>query len=195
MYPTNQPAKPPATFGSLQNSFVFKLYQMKANDQFTVIEDIPRSKVIRSTPRLSSKGNTYPVLLIKVSKDGFEADIEMMESEFQAIVITCPKDTPNLKGHTFAFDGYRWSDVSADNSPYGFQPNVPLNAPMTSQIDQQLKSLCDGIKAADLIGAQVNTPILMKIAEKVIPGDALGIITYAKTKGAIYEKDGVYKVT
>ncbi len=97
---------PSQTMGAIRTNFRFKLFGMRANDQFTIIEDLPENKRVRSEIRTAKgSGKPYPVYFIKVLMNGFEADLEMMEGELSLIAIAVPKEIKNYKGVTLGFDG------------------------------------------------------------------------------------------
>lgn len=185
---------PSQTMGAIRTNFRFKLFGMRANDQFTIVEDLPENKRVRSEIRNAKDSQRpYPVYFIKVLMNGFEADLEMLEGELSKIAIAVPKDIKNFKGVTLGFDGYKWVYVCQDMPTPGQpepQPNVYENLQ-----DAFLRRMVDSIKALNMIGTQVTIDALIKMCETITPGDALGLIAAGKSKGLIYEQAGVYKVT
>jgi len=103
MYTPNQ-QKPAPTLGGVQQNFQYRLRNFIINDQFTIVEDLPRTKPIRQAIRAGQKGQ-YNVFLIRISSNAFEADLELFEGELNNLAIACPKDTQNFKGITLAYDG------------------------------------------------------------------------------------------
>jgi hypothetical protein len=191
--PTIRPPEPALSLGEIQQTFTFKLRNFKYGDQFTIIEDLPRAKKCRQVVKKAMKtGQPYTVNAIRVSHNSFEADLELFGEELALIAVACPKDTINFKGIALSFDGQKWICVSSNTQDMGFQPNMPLNKPV-DQRDAQVNQLVAFIKAQNFVDMPVTYPILQKVADKISPNNAVDLIGYAKTQGAIYEKDGNYK--
>jgi len=193
------PVQPAKSFGEIQNTFTFKLSRLSViNEQFTIVEDMPRNKRPRTALReykVKKPGGAgcYQVILIRISNNGFEADLEMLEGEQSILSTALPKDIENFKGSTLAFDGRHWVYVCGTMPDVGY-PSQPQATPQSiDPKDANLKKLVDMIKASELMEMATSGAIVIKMAEKISPGNALELIAYAKGKGAVYEKDGNYK--
>jgi len=197
MYTPNQ-QKPAPTLGGVQQNFQYRLRNFIINDQFTIVEDLPRTKPIRQAIRAGQKGQ-YNVFLIRISSNAFEADLELFEGELNNLAIACPKDTQNFKGITLAFDGRKWVYVCGETTPIRDARQPDLTPPATPQdqtktfIEAMIKDM-EYLKKVNSPEYQITTKVLMNIAESITPGKALDIITAAKTQGYIIESAGVYRV-
>jgi len=208
----NQPntPRPAQSFGSIQETFRYRLNNFVSGDQFSIIEDMPRNKPVRlETKRMAGEKNgrkydfdaqTY---LIKVVSRGYEADIELKPRDFMTLATLCPKGLENFRGTTFVFDGYKWaymgietpqapiSNISQAMRPDPRQPD--LNAPQ-DQRDMFLTILTTGLKAIESRGTKLDAKLIMDMCENIMPGKALDLFQYGKTKGAFHEDAGVWKV-
>jgi len=197
MYTPNQ-QKPAPTLGGVQQNFQYRLRNFIINDQFTIIEDLPRTKPIRQAIRAGAKGQ-YNVFLIRISSNAFEADLELFEGELNNLAIACPKDTQNFKGITLAYDGRKWVYVGGE-MPIPRDPMLdkrPDLNPPADQTETFIKSLVKDMEYLKKVNSpeyQVTTKVLMNIAESITPGKALDLITNAKSQGYIIESAGVYRV-
>ena len=116
-----------------------------------------------------------------------------MEFETSMLAILCPKNTENFKGSTFAFDGQKWQYVCGDMPAVGNSPITQPYQPI-DQKDAFIQKLVSSIKAINAIGTEVTSGDMIKIADKITPGDALGLIQAAKMAGYIIESNGIFKV-
>jgi len=112
MIPQNNTPRP-ASFGSVQETFRYRLRNLVSGDQFTIVEDMPRNKQIRfemgkgkAKDGREFDSKTY---IIRVVLRGYEADMEVYEKELPKLAVLCPKGLENFKGCTFVFDGYNWA--------------------------------------------------------------------------------------
>lgn len=197
MYTPNQ-AKPAPTFAGVQQNFVYRLRQFIINDQFTIIEDLPRTKPIRQAFRAGTKGQ-YTVFLIRISSGGFEADLELFEGELNYLAIACPKTTQNFKGATLAYVGRRLVYVCGEMpAPLQSDSRQPDLNPPTEPADQRdvfVKSLITRIQVLNDMGTDAFMSDVLKLASKICPGKEVDIVGYAKTKGMLKEiEGGVIKV-
>lgn len=204
----NNTPRPAQSFGSVQETFRYRLKNFTSGEQFSIVEDMPRSKPIRCEKEMKKgkdghdfESKTY---LIRVVSRGYEADIEIYEKDLPRIAVLCPKDTQNFKGATFVFDGYNWaymgietpqapiSNISQAMTPRDHrQPD--LNPPQ-DQRDLFLGLLTNSIDAFNGRGEIVDAKKVMDICENFMPGKAIDLFQYAKGKGAIIETNGVWKV-
>jgi len=219
-YPQSGIQKPSPTFGGLQQNFAYNLRNFRMNDSFTIVEDLPMNKPLRQKTKMSLKPNArtgkpepYNVFAIRIVSSNFEADLELFEGELNTLAIACPKDLKNLRGVSLAFDGMKWQYTFQDTNeplvsssakrPEGMQsmqsdPRQPnLYANPASQVDQKelfYQKLVSSIQALNTIGTDVTSGDMIKIADKITPGDALGLIAAAKMAGYIIESNGIFKV-
>jgi len=204
----NQPNTPqrPASFGSVQETFRYRLRQFASGDQFSIVEDMPRSKPIRCEKEKKKgrdgefESKTY---LIGITSRGYIADLEIYEKDLPKIAVLCPKDMQNFKGATFVFDGYNWaymgietpqtpiSNISQAMTPR--DPRQPDLNPAPDQRDVFVARLTAGITTLEALGNKVDSAVVMKICENITPGKALDLFQYAKGKGAISETNGEWK--
>jgi len=207
MIPQNNIPQRPASFGSVQETFRYRLRNFVSGDQFSIVEDMPRSKPIRCEKEMKKgrdgkdfESKTY---IIRVTSKGYEADLEIYEKELPKIAVLCPKDLQNFKGSTFVFDGYNWSflGIETPQTPISnigqamrTDPRQPDLNPPHDQRDLFLSVLLKGIGALDSRGQKVDAALVMGMCENMMPSHALDLFQYAKTKGAISEVDGVWKV-
>jgi len=213
---TNQPT-PAQSFGRVQETYKYRLDNFKSGDQFVIVEDMPKSKPIRvETKRLTGEKNgrkydfdakTY---LIRISSRGYEADIELKPRDIPMFAILCPKGLDNFKGATFVYDGSNWSflgietvqsntSVPISNISQAMrtdprQPDLSPPAPQADQKDVAVNKLVEKISEYNMLGVGITTQMLMVTADKLLPGDAVGLIGYGKAKGLISEVDGKWKV-
>jgi len=207
----NTPQRPARSFGSVQETFRYRLGNFNSGDQFTIVEDMPRSKPVRlETNRLAGEKNgrkydfVAETFLIKVVSRGYEADIELKPKELMTLATLCPKGLDNFKGATFVFDGYNWAymgieipqtPISNISQAMRSDPRQPdLNAPV-DQRDLFLVKLTTGITTLEALGNKVDAAVVMKICDNIMPGKGIDLFSYAKTKGSISEVDGAWKVT
>lgn len=192
------PTPPAPTLGSIRQNFAFRLFGMRQGDQFTIIEDLPETKRIRSVIRQAQKsGKDYPVFLIRISMNGFEADLELMETELSQLAIAVPREIKNYKGVTLANNGSRWEYVcqTTESMNDGFKPPITQPVSPEAQKDAFLRKMCEDMTTLNKIGTSITPEVMLKIADAITPGDAMGLIAAAKTKGLIFEQAGVFKVT
>jgi hypothetical protein len=196
------PQKPPQTFGGIQQNFAYNMRNFRMNDQFTIVEDLPSNKPIRQIMKMSLKPNArtgkpepYMVFAIRISSNGFEADLELFDTELNTLAIACPKDIKNFKGTTLAYDGLKWHYICGDMPAVGTSPTTqPYQPPQVDQKVLFINQMVDGIKALNMVGQNVDPSMLTKLCDKISPGNALEMIASAKTQGRIYEQGGVYKI-
>jgi hypothetical protein len=188
----------------------------KSGDQFSIIEDMPRKKPIRfEMNHLAGEknGRKYDfdakTNLIRITKNGYEADLELKPRDVPMFAILCPMGLENFKGATFVFDGYNWAylgiETSNSNQPPISQvsqamrdPRQPdLNAPV-DQITKNLETMVADITKMYAVNSpeyKIDIKILTNVANSILPGKALDLISAAKAQGYIFEQDGAYKPT
>jgi len=206
MIPQNNTPQRPASFGSVQETFRYRLRNFVSGDQFTIVEDMPRSKPIRCEKEMKKgrdgkdfESKTY---IIRAASKGYEADLEIYEKELPRIAVLCPKDMQNFKGSTFVFDGYNWSFIGIETpqtpisniSQAMRDPRQPDLNPAPDQRDLFVAKLATGITTLEALGNKVDAAVVMKICDNIIPGKGMDLFKYAKDQGAISEVDGAWKV-
>jgi len=205
MIPQNNTPQRPASFGSVQETFRYRLRNFVSGDQFSIVEDMPRSKPIRCEKEMKKgkdgrdfESKTY---IIRVTSKGYEADLEIYEKELPRIAVLCPKDLQNFKGCTFVFDGYNWSylGVETQQTPISNitqamrDPRQPDLNPMPDQRDLFVTKLTAGMQTLEALGNKVDAALVMKICDNIMPGKGMDLFAYAKGKGAISETNGEWK--
>jgi hypothetical protein len=207
MIPQNNTPRPTQSFGSVQETFRYRLRNFVSGDQFSIVEDMPRSKPIRCEKEMKKgkdgrdfESKTY---IIRVTSKGYEADIEIYEKELPKIAVLCPKDLQNFKGATFVFDGYNWSylgietpqaPISNISQAMTRDPRQPDLNPAPDQRDLFVAKLTTGITTLEALGNKVDAAVVMKICDNIMPGKGIDLFQYVKTKGSISEVDGAWKV-
>ena len=193
----NQPGiqqKPAPSFGRVQEEFRYRLRNFRPNDSFMIVEDMPRTKLIRKVMNTSMKGNPYPAYLIRISSNNFEADLELLEGELNMIAIACPKTLQNFKYVSLAFDGQKWI-YNGNEPPVNLDPSVPLNETgKANQKDVFLTKMIGSMRSLESVGVPVDTSKLTKMCDSISPGNALELIQAAKGQGLIVESQGIFKV-
>ena len=199
MYQQNNTPKPAQSFGSVQETFRYRLRAFNQGEQFSIVEDMPRSKPIRFEKETKKgrdgrdfESKTY---LIRVVSRGYEADLEIYEKDLPGLAVLCPKGLENFKGATFVFDGNNWAYMGQETPQQPISSVSQAMAPTQPQ-DQRDEFLARVIKNIDLytsLGSKADAAIVMKMCELITPGKALDLFQYAKTKGAIIETNGEYK--
>lgn len=211
----NQPEQA-QSFGRSQETYRYRMENFKSGDQIIFVEDLPKNKPIRlETKRLTGEKNgrkydfeakTY---LIRISIRGYEADVELKPKDIPMFAILCPKGLDNFKRATFIFDGINWAylgmDMQTNPTPVSSisqvmrsDPRQPdLNAPV-DQITKNLETMTADMKKMYAVNSseyKIDIKILTAVANSILPGKALDLISAAKTQGYIYEKDGAYRPT
>lgn len=198
------------SFGSVQDNFRYRMATFNSGGQFTIVEDMPRSKPIRLeiNRKIGEKdGRKYDfdaqTYLIKIVSRGYEADIELKPKELMNLSTLCPKGLDNFKGATFVFDGYNWAymGIETPQTPISNiaqamrdprQPDLNL---VPDQRDLFVQKLTTGITTLEALGNKVDAALVMKICDNITPGKGMDLFAYAKGKGAISEENGAWKVT
>lgn len=193
-----QPINQNLSMGSIQNDFVYSLRQFMPNQQFTIVEDMPKNKIIRKTTKISPKtGGSYTMYKIRITSGGFEADLDLMSHELSAIAVACPKSLDNFKGATLAFDGQRWvyicSDAASNCNGNGQQPQSQA-PPQQPNEEIGYRQLAEAVILSQKLGFKTDGACVIKIADSLKLGDALALIAKAKNYGwLIEEADGTYR--
>src|SRR3972149_7130660 len=108
MIPQNNTPRPAQSFGSVQETFRYRLKNFTSGEQFSIVEDMPRSKPIRLETKMMKsqkdgrdfESKTY---IIRITSKGYEADLEVYEKELPRLAVLCPKNLENFRGCTFVF--------------------------------------------------------------------------------------------
>lgn len=216
----NNQAKPAASFGSVQENYKYefsgKYPSFKSGDEFTITEDLPRSKTIRFEIGEGIKKNAdgterkfeSKTYLIRVICRGYEADMKIWGKDLPKLATLCPKGLDNFKGCTFSFDGYNWSYIGNNATPSA--PTTPISSisqamsaripepteqviSTNDQINTFAAQLADKIKFAQefkkIYGSDIQT-----WADKITPNNGKALVEYAKRQGLIVEEEGIFKV-
>jgi len=193
------------SLGSVQESFRYRFSGKRSTfisgDQFTISEDMPRSKPIRFEIGEGTKdGRTFEskTYLIRVKSKGYEADMEIYGRDLPGLSILCPIDLANFRGATFVFNGNNWAFLGIDAPAQQTRdPRQPDLNPPNSQVDQakmSIDKLIGDMKTVSKLGITLDAKQMMTIADTITPGHALELITNAKQLGYIIESAGVYRV-
>lgn len=202
MIPQNK-IQPAASFGSVQETFRYRLKNFTSGEQFSIVEDMPRSKPIRCEKEMKKgkDGRDFEskTFIIRVVSRGYEADLEIYEKDLPKLAVLCPKDTTNFRGATFAYDGYNWAYMGVENTqaPQRDPRQPDLNGP-SQQPDQRdlfISKLTTGITTLEALGNKIDASLVMKICDNITPGKGMDLFAYAKGKGAISETNGEWKVS
>jgi len=208
MIPQNNTPQRPASFGSVQETFRYRLRNFVSGDQFTIVEDMPRNKQIRfeMVKGKAKDGREFDskTYIIRVVVRGYEADMEVYEKELPKLAVLCPKGLENFKGCTFVFDGYNWSYLGIEtpqapisNISQAMTPRDPRQPDLNPAPDQRDlfdAKLTAGMQTLEGLGNRVDAALIMKICDNIMPGKGMDLFSYAKGKGAISEVNGVWKV-
>ena len=181
----------------------FSLYELRGK-QFVILEDQPINKTMREKTEHNEKYNKdYTAFFLHVENGLFHKDLKMTETEMLSVFLNMPKGIQNLQGSIFEVDrnnklGLKYIGLTSQDingNPIG-KIDSQFGTPQQPQ-DQKdifLRKLLNSIQTLDELGNRVDAPYVMKICENISPGKALDLFQYAKTKGAIREENGAYKV-
>lgn len=206
MYNKPNTPRPAQSFGAVQETFRYNLAKgFNPGDQFTIVEDMPKSKPIRmETNEMKTKDGSRTfqseTYLIRVTSKGYEADMLVYPKLLSGIAILCPKGLANFKGCTFLLDGYTWvymgieGTTSQRAAPDARQPDISEPAPQEDFGLKSIRQMLSDIKTVTKLGVAVKVDQVTKICDTIAPGKALDMIKRAKEEGFMYEKEGVYVV-
>ena len=187
----------------------FELYFMRGK-QFTIIENLPITKDLREIEEINKWNKKESVVFMRIEQGLFQKDLKMTKGEFMEFSLCVPKGIENLQGLMFEVDqnnskivkyiGSTTQDLNG-NKLTGANiltqgQSAPISQPQQpeDQRDLFLKKLLNSIQTLDELGNKVDAAYVMKICENISPGKALDLFQYAKTKGAVREDNGAYKV-
>ena len=208
MYTEQRIAQPALSMAQVRKDFTFRMSNFVASHgQFTIVEDMPITKPVRTTKKQSQKGNTYDVYMIKVDVDGFVGDLEMFKGELQQLAIVMPADLVNYKGVTLVHDGTRWTayppqtatipNTTSVPAPVSTTVTIPAAVPKAPAYEDQASKYATQLhtmmRMNDPGNAGYNLGALISFCSDITNGDALGLIQYAKSQGLIVEKSGIYR--
>ena len=172
----------------------YTLWELRGQ-QFTIVEDLPKTKTIREKTEKSQKGKDYQAYFIKVQSGLFEKDLRMLESELTKLFLAMPTSLTNFRGAILTVD----QGVNKDLTYIGLSSsemneNFPSNANKPSEPAQPIKTindyadmLAEAVKTNTSVGITTTYPILQNMADKIYPGRALDVIMAAKAKGCLSE--------
>ena len=187
----------------------FELYFMRGK-QFTIIENLPITKDLREIEEINKWNKKESVVFMRIEQGLFQKDLKMTKGEFMEFSLCIPKGIENLQGLMFEVDQnnskivkYIGSTTQDLNGNKLAGANIPaqsqsalISNPEQPQDQRELflRKLLNSIQTLDELGNKVDAAYVMKICENIIPGKALDLFQYAKTKGVIHEENGAYKV-
>ena len=197
--------RPAVSFGGTQETFRYNLAKsFNTGDQFTIVEDMPKSKPIRFEvgEGKAKDGHTFEskTYLIRVVSKGYEADMTVYPKLLPTLAILCPKGMENFKGCTFLLDGYSWvymgieGTTSQRAAPDARQPDLSAPNPTEDFGLNNIRQMLNDVKTMTRVGVTVKFDQMTKIADTIAPGKAPDMIKRAKEEGFMYEKDGVFVV-
>jgi hypothetical protein len=209
----NMTFKPAMTVKKEYAEKAFDIWGLKrAGSQFTIVEDLkvtasPRAGKKTLPGREGKTGVVLEVALIKVSDGIFEKDMQLTEYEWQKLNEVRPDGLISLKGSTFGFEGDKLIFVGValqdiQGNQLGTEKDREIakqnstNAPgqTNDTLALRIKGLKEAMALTASLGTKVDSAVLIKIAERFEPGNALGLISSAKNSGDIMEKDNIYYV-
>ena len=176
----------------------FWIAKFGPGSQFTIVEDLPRNKPLRYYMKPSQRGGpAYASNLVKITDGIVTKDLELSMTNAQLLFIALPgpEVVQNLKGCTFANENGKWVFVGQTT------PDMTLNNPASNAteapttIGNMVKMLHQAIEANVNAGIKNTPDAVIKIADKIKPGDALGLIAAAKEAGWICEVGGIIRGT
>jgi hypothetical protein len=178
----------------------FDLYRLRGQE-FTILEDLPVDGEMRQIRKKNKWDQLKDFFFLKIEQGLFQKDLEMTENEMLALFIAMPKAIKNYKGVMVAVAQDNKMKLTyigtTDKDVHGniiSQQTQTAQEAHTDQRDLFVKKLTSSIVTLQALGNKVDAQVVMKICENMTPGKALELFQYAKTKGAIHEVDGVYKV-
>jgi len=184
----NEPREQAKSFVQIRKEFVYRLSNFEMNrGQFTIVEDLPATRPLRTVSKIAKTGKPYNSCLVRISSGGFESDLELFGRELDKVALALPPGVVNYKGVTLYFDGAVWANLEQGVTP----PQTPAGP--QDQKDVYVDQLVQVMKANDSKNIGVNAGTMLNYCKSITNGDALELISYAKTKGAIYEQGGNYK--
>jgi len=178
----------------METPFWFSMFG--PGSQITIVEDLPRNKPMRFYMKPDTKrgGPAYASNLIKIT-DGFsEKDLDLSKTSAQRLFLNLPDNIQNLKGCTFANDNGRWIFVAQTDTSLNSGFPQPTRAPEHEQstLDLRIRALKEAMSLTASLGTKIDSKIMIVLAERFEPGNALGLIGSAKNSGQIMEKEGTF---
>lgn len=175
--------------------------------QFTIEEklgmgDLPRTATV---PTKDQK-RTFQVVVITVNDGLFKKDLQIYESDWVNLCTALPGGLVSLQGVTlkpirdannplkvrFEYIGTARQDM--DGAAYN-NGNHATDQDTPTTIGNMVKALHAEIEKNVNNGVKNTPDLVIKAAEKIKPGDALGLIQAAKEAGWIVEVGGVIRGT
>lgn len=176
----------------------FWFFKFGPGSQFTVVEDLPRNKPMRYYMKPSNKGGpAFASNLIRIT-DGIvtkDLDISITNAQLLFISLPGPEVVQNLKGCTFANDNGKWIFVGQTTPDMTINNPAPTTTEAPTTIGNMVKMLHAAIEANVNSGIKNTPDKVIEIADKIKPGDAMGLIAAAKEAGWICEVGGVIRGT
>lgn len=176
--------------------------------QFTIEEklgasEIPRMKTIA---KKNDEKQTYDVVVLLVSDGMFKKDLHIYYSDWVNLCAALPESIVSLQGITlrpsrdpnnpkrtkFEYVGIARQDMEGNAYNNGNHA-TEQQAPTT--IGNMVKMLHAAVMTNVDTGIKNTPETVIKIAESIKPGDALGLIHAAKEQGWLVEVGGVIRGT
>lgn len=187
----------------------FTLWELRGK-QFTILENLPISGVIREVPEFNEKAKkNLPYYFIHIEDGLFHKDLKMSESELLALFVHAPKGLMNFCGAMFEVDrankyglkyiGTATQDINGNrlgtNTSMSTQ-STPISQPQQPQDQKSLfmQKMIGSMRALESVGLSVDAAKLTKMCDAMSPGNALELIAAAKSQGLIVESQGIFKV-
>lgn len=187
------------------------------NTQFTIEEKLDISAKPRTTRKEGisklQKAYSFDIAKIKISDGLFSKDLELNESEWTSMCTALPQGLINLLGVTlkvgrdasglgfkFEYIGIARQDMNGNQYNSGnigkasgaiaasMEPTPTQPQDVTTEIGNQIKQLHKALELNQEMKISNTAKEVIAIADKIRPGDALGIIKGAKEQGWITEQ-------
>lgn len=180
----------------------FMLRSFYVGSQFTIVEDHIKSAPLRYKIETSQKtGKPYGTYLIKINDGYITKDLSLFPDEVISLFRTLPKTILNLNGVTVANENGKWVFVAQttpdmnENMPKSNQIAASMEPAQIAPTDigNQIKALYAAMQTNQATAITNSFKVVLDIAEKMRPGDALHLVTEAKKQGWITERvvDGI----
>lgn len=182
----------------------FDLWSLRGKE-FTIIDSIDRKTgSFREVRQMNKWDKPTDFFFIGVEQGLFQKDLRMTKTELQRLMIVIPESIPNLQGVRISVDmvdgpkyiGNVHQDTPVNNisSCMNNTPPAQTQAPI-DQKEANVNRLVASMEAVNMIGTDLFSSDVMKIADKISPGNAVQLVGLAKSQGRISETEGgIWKV-
>lgn len=184
----------------------FTLWELRGSE-FVILENLPISGDIREKEEVSEKTRrAYKAYFIQIENGLFHKDLKLFESELLALFLHTPKGLQNFQGAIFKVDklnklgisyqGTATQDINGNpiGAPRAQASSPAASSPAKDQKELFIETMIRGMEAFEEIDEQITAAMLTKICDKISPGNALQMISEAKGRGLIINRDGIYEV-